>query len=164
MPLKDALAAELKHEASNTRKMLERLPEDKFDWKPHEKSYSIIKLAHHIAILPAFVPLVVLHDELDFANPPFNAPLSRSRQELLEFFDKRVAEAVDVLNSATDEMLNNKWKMRRGEHVLFNLPKKVAIRNLVLNHIVHHRGQLSVFLRMLDVPVPGMYGPSADER
>lgn len=163
MAMNTALLGELKHEAINTRKILERVPTDKLDWQPHEKSMKLGKLAKHIADLPVWFERILNADEFDLASASFNREPPASTEEILKQFDKVLAAAVAVLESATDENLNSIWVFRRGEQVMFQLPKKVAVRNLAMNHAYHHRGQLSVYLRLLNVPVPGMYGPSADE-
>ena len=164
MALKDALVAEMKHEAANTRKMLERIPTPSFQWKPHEKSYSLIRLAQHLANLPVWTRYTLLKDELDFDQPIERPRPVESTEELLVFFDKQLLQALEILDEADDVLLNTSWTMRKGEQVYFTLPKKIVLRSFVFNHIVHHRGQLSVYLRLLNIPVPGMYGPSADER
>ena len=164
MPQKDAFIAELKQEAVNTRKMLERVPEDKFLWKPHEKSMTIGRLASHIAEIPVWVNRTLTADEFDFATASMVRNTYENRAALLKVFDEKQAEAIAALQNATDDMLNATYSIRRGEQVMFTMPRKVLLRNFAFNHLIHHRGQLSVNLRLLDVPVPGMYGPSADER
>lgn len=163
MALKDVLLAELKYETSNTRKMIERLQADKFNWKPHEKSYSLGALAVHISVIPRWISRIVSNDEFDFSKHTLVPPVATSVEDVLKIFDDFLAENIPILEAATDEILNGNWTLRRGDHIFFTLPKKVALRNMVFNHIIHHRGQLSVYLRLLDIPVPGMYGPSADE-
>ena len=164
MALNTALLAELKHEASNTRKMLERVPSDNLQWKPHEKSFSIGYLASHIANIPVWAGRIIEADEFDFAKSDFTTPQGVSATDIVEKFDKNLADAIKILEETSDDVLNNPWSMRNGEHVFFTTPKKVSLRNFLLNHAVHRRGQLSVYLRLLDIAVPGMYGPSADER
>ena len=163
MPLNIALLAELKHEAVNTRKMIERVPSDNLQWRPHEKSMTIGRLTTHIADLPAWFERIIGTTEFDFATAKFNRETMESTAAALRLFDERLAAAATLLETTTDEMLNSIWTSRRGDAVLFQLPRKVALRNIAYNHIYHHRGQLSVYLRLLDVAVPGMYGPSADE-
>ncbi len=163
MAMNTALLGELKHEAINTRKILERVPTDKLDWRPHEKSMKLGKLAKHIAELPVWFERILNADEFDLASASFNREPPENTGEILKLFDDGLAAAVKVLESATDDNLNSSWIFRRGEQVMFQLPKKVAVRNLAMNHVYHHRGQLSVYLRLLNVQVPGMYGPSADE-
>ncbi|MEO8764945.1 MAG: DinB family protein [Ginsengibacter sp.] len=164
MSINIALTAELKHEAVNTRKMIERVPTDKLGWRPHEKSMTIGRLATHIADLPIWFERIISADEFDFATTIFNRESRESTGAILQLFDERLAAAASLLEAASDESLNSLWTSRRGENVLFQLPKKVMLRNFAYNHIYHHRGQLSVYLRLIDVAVPGMYGPSADER
>jgi uncharacterized damage-inducible protein DinB len=163
MSINAALLGELKHEAASTRKMLERVPTDKLDWVPHEKSTKLGKLAKHIADLPSWFERIINADEFDFATAKFNLEPPASTEAILQIFDEKLAMAINALESASDENLNKSWTFRRGEHVIFAMPKKVALRTMAYNHIYHHRGQLSVYLRLLDIPVPGMYGPSADE-
>ena len=164
MPQKDAFIAELKQEAVNTRKMLERVPEDKFLWKPHDKSMTIGRLASHIAEIPVWVNRTLSANEFDFATASTVRNTYENRAALLKVFDEKQAEAIAALQNATDEMLDAAYSVRRGEQVMFTMPRKILLRNFAFNHLIHHRGQLSVNLRLLDVPVPGMYGPSADER
>jgi len=164
MPQKDAFIAELKQEAVNTRKMLERVPEDKFLWKPHDKSMTIGRLASHIAEIPVWVNRTLLANEFDFATASTVRNTYENRAALLKVFDEKQADAIEALQNATDEMLDAAYSVKRGEQVMFTMPRRVLLRNFAFNHLIHHRGQLSVNLRLLDVPVPGMYGPSADER
>jgi uncharacterized damage-inducible protein DinB len=163
MSLKDPLVAELKNEAVNTRKMLERVPTEKFAWKPHDKSMTLGRLASHVAEIAVWVNRIVPVDEFDFTKNVFPRLTYEDNTALLKVFDEKLAAAVELLQNASDEILNAKYILRRGEHILVELPRKVLLRNFAFNHLVHHRGQLSVYLRLLDIPVPGMYGPSADE-
>ncbi len=162
MPINTSLLGELKHESINTRKMIEKVPTEKLDWRPHEKSMTIGKLATHIADLPVWFERIINSDGFDFSNSSLTEK-KESTEAILEDFQKRLNEAEQVLINASDEMLTGSWSLSRNGQTLFKLPKMVAIRSLTYNHIYHHRGQLSVFLRLLDIPVPGMYGPSADE-
>ena len=164
MALNTALIAELKHEGANTRKILERVPDEHFDWKPHEKSMDLKRLAVHLPDLLVWVRRGLTMDEMDFAGMRYTPTDVRTTADLVALFDKNMAEALDLLANADDDKLHEKWIMRRGEHVIAEMPRIAVIRNLVMNHTIHHRGQLSVYLRLLDVPVPGMYGPSADEK
>jgi len=166
MALKDGMLMELKHEMANTRKMLERVPFEKATFKPHEKSHALSSLATHIARLPSWVTRVVTLPEFNVGDPnafPKFEPLT-STQQVLDTFDKNVVEATKTLEAASDEALVTPWTFRNGEQVIFTLPRVAAIRSMGLSHMYHHRGQLSVYLRLLDVPIPGMYGPSADEK
>jgi uncharacterized damage-inducible protein DinB len=148
----EMLLADFDREAANTRKLLDRLPADQFTWKPHEKSATLGKLANHLAALPTAVPVIIN----GMAKKPTDA---ETKTDLLEAFDQRIAKAREALAGATDEHL------AQTIHVTPAITKTRidAIRGFVMNHAIHHRGQLTVYLRMLGVPVPGMYGPSADE-
>lgn len=165
MAIKDAFIAELKYESTLTRKMLERVPLDKREWQPHEKSMSLGRLATHIAETSHWISDIINIDDFDFAKDfNFNPRIASSTEELLGIFQTLLDKAIADLSNMKDEDFSKPWIVRRGEQVMFNTPKKVSIRSWALNHMIHHRGQLSVYLRLLDVPVPGMYGPSADER
>ena len=155
--------AELEQEAKVAREVLSRVPADKFDWKPHEKSMSFGKLAAHVAEMVSWTGPTLQHPELDFSKMDYKPFEPRSTEDLLEYLDKNVAEAADVLRNTTDEQFMENWTMRNGDKIYFTMPKVVCMRSFVMNHIVHHRGQLSVYLRLNDIAVPAMYGPSADE-
>ena len=150
-------------EAANTRKMIERVPDKSFDWKPHDKSMTLGRLAYHVCENPQWVSVTVDKDEIDFAANDYVPKEAKTTEELLKVFDDSLAEAVKCLKNASDEKLSGNWTMRNGEQVYFTMPKLAVLRSFVLNHIIHHRGQLSVYLRMLDVPLPQIYGPTADE-
>ncbi|HQU90980.1 MAG TPA: DinB family protein [Pyrinomonadaceae bacterium] len=158
-----AFLAELEQEAKVAREVLSRVPAEKFDWKPHEKSMSFGKLASHVAEMVSWTGPTLDHPELDFAKMEYKPFEPKTTEELLEFFDKNLAEAVQVLKNMTDDRFIEPWSLRNGEAVYFTMPKVVAMRSFVMNHIIHHRGQLSVYLRLNDIAVPSMYGPSADE-
>jgi len=157
------LIAELKMEAAATRKMLEHVPTDKNDWKPHEKSMKLGNLAAHVADLPGWIVFTMNADELDLSKMDYKPNIATSTADLLANLDTKVDQAMAALEKASDEDFDKMWTLRNGEHVIFSMPKKVVIRSMALSHHYHHRGQLSVYLRLLDVHVPGMYGPSADE-
>ena len=163
MPLVDALLPEFDHEMTTTRKVIERVPEDKFDWKPHAKSFSLGALATHLANLPTWGTETLTKSEIDLpaAQPPLAALPSKT--ELMAVFDRNVAAARAALAGKTDAELLAIWSLKRGGRTLFSMPKTAVLRSFVLSHVIHHRGQLSVYLRLLDVPVPSIYGPSADE-
>lgn len=163
MSVTSTLIAEIEHEAANTRKLLANVPDEHFTWKPHEKSMSVKALASHIAILSGWPGLIATTDYLDFADGSLQHPKVETTADLLVILDEGVKKAVEALHSVSDADLANHWILRSGDHIILELPKAVMIRNLAMNHIYHHRGQLTVYLRMLNVPVPGMYGPSADE-
>ena len=164
MAIKDAFIAELKHEASLTKKMLERVPIEKAHWKPHEKSMTLGRLATHIAENFKWITDIKNIDDFDFAARPFKAHVAASRDELISIFQNNLDSAINNLSVMQDEDFDKHWVVRMGENVMFDAAKKVAIRGWAFSHHIHHRGQLSVYLRLLGVPVPGMYGPSADER
>lgn len=163
MSLNESFIAELQEEAVTTRKCLERIPESKFDWKPHEKSFTMSKLAAHVAETVGWITEVIKTPELDFAEYEHMPFQPQTTGELVECFDKNLAAATEALKNASDETLMENWKLREGEKVYFDLPRAQALRGMVFNHIISHRGQLSVYLRLNDISVPELYGPSADE-
>jgi len=152
---------EIEHEGSQTKKILERIPFDKFDWKPHEKSREIGKLAIHVAEIPKWTSRALTTPEFDVLS--LKPTQVQSTEELVKLSEANIQKAIEDLQKASDEEMMTMWTFRRGDHVIFTLPRAAVIRNLSMNHLIHHRGQLSVYLRLLDIPVPGMYGPSADE-
>lgn len=166
MAIKDGMIMEYKFEMANTRKMLERVPYEQATFKPHEKSRAMANEAMHIANVITWVPRIMNTPEVDVTKPGIfpKLELPKNNQELLEMFDKNYNEGLKALENASDEALMTPWTFRNGEHVIFTLPRVAAIRNMGLNHHYHHRGQMSVYLRLAGVPVPGMYGPSADEQ
>ena len=161
--LAQAFLNELENEAKVTRHVLERVPADKFDWKPHEKSMTMGRLAVHCAEMFGWTKETLKSDVLDFATMDFTPFEPKSSEELLAFFDDHIAKAKIILAETPDETFLTDWTMRNGEQVYFTMPKVAVMRTFVMNHIVHHRGQLSVYLRLNDIPVPSIYGPSADE-
>lgn len=163
MSLVEPIIAELQHEAATTRKLLERVPQDAFAWKPHEKSMTLGRLASHIAEMYGFTGPILTQDELDFATGNYEPFAPADMAELLAMFDKNVANSIEMLRTQPDDRLLGSWRMRSGEHVFFEMPRVAVIRSFMLNHIVHHRGQLSVYLRLQNVPLPSIYGPTADE-
>lgn len=163
MPLNEALIAELQQEAAATRKMLERVPEKSNSWKPHEKSMTLGRLSQHLAEIPMWVPVTVDQDELDFAKENYEPKESTTNELLLKTFDDNLAGAIECLKNASDEKLMGNWTMKNGEKVYFTMPKIAVLRGFVMSHLIHHRGQLSVYMRMLDIPLPSVYGPTADE-
>jgi uncharacterized damage-inducible protein DinB len=158
-----AFIAELEQEAATARKCLERIPPEKFEYKPHEKSMTMGRLASHIAEMFGWTPATLQQPEIDFAKMDYKPYDPPTTADLLDFFDKHVAEAVETLKNTDDTVFIENWTMRNGETIYFTLPKVAVMRSFVMNHIVHHRGQLSVYLRLNDIPVPSIYGPSADE-
>jgi uncharacterized damage-inducible protein DinB len=167
MAINQALLPEFDHEMANTRKTLERIPEDKFGWKPHEKSMTLGRLSGHIAELPGWVAFTIKQDSLDIAPvgaPPQQGVTAKSRQEALDMFDAKVAEARAAIAGASDEQLMKPWSLLSGGKSIMTMPKIAVLRGFVMNHTIHHRAQLGVYLRLNDIPVPSIYGPSADER
>ena len=165
MAINHSFISELKHETALTRKILEQVPWDKKDWQPHEKSMSAGRLATHIAETLKWISRIHQLDDFDFlVNFSFKPFTAETKDELMQLFQANLDAAISDLSAMSDDDFNKTWTVRRGEQVMFIIPKKVAVRSWGISHQIHHRGQLSVFLRLLDVPVPGMYGPSADEK
>jgi uncharacterized damage-inducible protein DinB len=163
MPLVDALLPEFDHEMTTTRKLLERVPDDRLAWKPHPKSFSLGELATHLTELAMWGSATLQHSEVNIAEGGTRVPAA-SRAELLATFDKNVAATRAELVGKTDAEFLAPWALKRGDQTIFSMPKAAVWRSFVLNHLIHHRGQLSVYLRIQDVPLPSMYGPSADEQ
>jgi len=163
--LQHNILAELDHELAVTRRVLERVPEARFDYQPHPKSMKLGQLAAHIVNLLAFKQLFLQADHRDFLDPnaPKPGPRPTTSAELLERFDQYSASLRQALADTDDEQLTHSFQLRRGEEVIMDRPKGAALRIMGLNHSIHHRGQLTVYLRLLDIPVPGVYGNSADE-
>ena len=162
MAIKEAILPEFDHEMATARKVIERVPDGKFDYKPHEKSMSMGFLASHIADMPTWAVVGITQDSLDMASgfKPFQAA---SNVELLAAFDKNVALARTAIAGASDETFMKNWSLKNGDTTLMTMPKIAVVRSFVMNHIIHHRGQLSVYLRLNNIAVPSIYGPSADE-
>jgi uncharacterized damage-inducible protein DinB len=158
-----SLIAELKQEAANTTKILALVPLNKADWKPHTKSMSLGALAVHIAEIPGWTTMILHTDGVDFANMDFTPRVAATTEELLDIHDENVTKAIEALQLSKDEDYENTWTMRTGETIHFILPKSEVIRTYSYSHLVHHRAQLGVYLRLLDIPLPGFYGPTADE-
>ena len=155
------LRAEFEREMQTTRRVLERIPTDKFNWKPHDKSMLLGSLASHVANVPKGVVFTVGQMELDPGT--VQLPAATSSEDLISTFDANVAEALASFDQLDGEKLAGSWALLRNGKPLFTMPRAAVLRNFVLNHLIHHRGQLSVYLRLLDIPVPSIYGPSADE-
>jgi uncharacterized damage-inducible protein DinB len=162
-PLNQLLIAELQREAISTRKLLACVPTDKLEWRPHERSMTLGRLASHVAEIPHWVNRPLETDEFDMVTQVLKPVQCQSTEELLELFETKLSAAIAALEKVTDDDLATQWTFHRGEHILSQGSRYEAIRFMMGNHQVHHRGQLSVFLRLLDVPIPGMYGPSADD-
>ncbi len=160
----DPMIAELEQEAAATRRLLERVPADKFDWKPHSKSMALGQLAQHIALLPARISGWLLDDKLDVgAGPPPSPPSLTTTADLVRASDEAVAAAKANLDQLDDARVMATWKLMREGREIFALPRVTVVRAVLLNHWYHHRGQLTVYLRQLDVPLPATYGSSADQ-
>jgi uncharacterized damage-inducible protein DinB len=162
MSLSQPFLRELQDESVTTRRLLERLPGSRLSWKPHEKSMSLGHLALHLAALLQMLNSVLHQDDFDVASPDFKMPEADSVTGILELFDQALATVVEALTKQPDERILALWRLRMGEKVIFEVPRTSAIRSM-LNHMVHHRGQLSVYLRLQNVPLPPIYGPTADE-
>jgi uncharacterized damage-inducible protein DinB len=166
MSISSSLLPEFDQEMATTRKVLERLPADKFTWKPHETSMELGRLATHVATLNDWMIKTLNQDSFDVApvdSEPYRLPELATPAEVLERFDTLSAEARAALAESSDEHLLATWSLLQGGQTILSMPRLVSIRSFILNHIIHHRGQLSVYLRMNAVPVPSIYGPSADE-
>jgi uncharacterized damage-inducible protein DinB len=161
MSLGEALLMEFDQEAQTTKRVLERVPDDKLTWKPHPKSFSLGQLALHISGGPGQIVAAVSQDSAEAPN--FSQPEAKSRQEVLETYSKSMASARAALKSMDDARLVSMWSVTKNGKSIMEMPRIAFLRSILMNHAYHHRGQLSVYLRMLDVPVPSIYGPSADE-
>ena len=160
----EVLLMEFEREADKTRTMLERVPMDKADWKPHDKSFTMGRLAGHVAEIPNWADATLNQDELDFSKMDYKPFVPETSEDLLKFFDDTRTKAADILKNTSDEVLMQDWTMRDGDTVYFTAPKIGVLRDFVLNHVIHHRAQLGVYLRMNDVAVPQTFGPTADEQ
>lgn len=166
MTLGQSLLPEFEQEMQNTRKVLERCPDEKWNWKPHEKSGTLGWLTGHVANMVSWLPYTMQTEELDYApvgGPSYAPPKISNRKEALAEFDKNVADARTALQTVSDAEMMKTWRLLAGGHEIFAMPRIAAIRGMVLNHHIHHRAQLTVYFRLLNVAVPGLYGPSADE-
>ena len=162
MTISEMLLPEFDQEMANTRKLLERVPEEKFAWKPHDKSMTLGRLASHVAELPGWATVTVNQDSLNLTSD-MKAFQATSRQELLDTFDKNAAEARQAIAGASDAHLGKTWSLKMNGQPVFSLPRATVLRGFVMNHLIHHRAQLGVYYRLNGVLIPGMYGPSADE-
>jgi uncharacterized damage-inducible protein DinB len=166
MALSAAFLSEFDQEMANTRKTLERVPDSKFSWKPHQKSSALGQLAGHLANIPSWLTITIKEDTLDLApggvpmQPP---PTPNNNKELLAQFDENVKQGRSVLAAASDAQLMQPWSLLNNGKTMMTLPKAAVVRSFVMNHLIHHRAQLGVYLRLNNIPVPAIYGPSADE-
>ena len=166
MALSQAFLPEFDAEFANTRKTIERVPDDKLAWKPHSKSFSMGELAIHLAEAPAWGTAVLSQDSFDVAPPggaAYERPKLGSRKEILDMFDKNLSQTRAVLAGISDEQFLKPWSLLKGGQTMMTMPRLAVFRSFVMNHNVHHRAQLGVYLRLNDLPVPSIYGPSADE-
>jgi uncharacterized damage-inducible protein DinB len=166
MKLSEVLLLDFDREMANTRKSLERVPEEKFAWKPHEKSMPLGRLAQHISQLPSWAIDTIGRDSLDLSppgSPPYQPPPPKPLREILDTFEKDATAARTAIVGAQDEHLMQQWTLLSGGKTIFSLPRLTVLRVMVVNHMIHHRAQLGVYLRLNGVPVPALYGPSADE-
>ena len=166
MPISQMLLPEFDMEMAKTRTTLERVPEDKFSWKPHDKSMSLGQLAGHLAEMPGWAAPTINTESMDIAPPgapPYQPPKFESRKDILDLFDKNVAGARAAIVKASDESLGKPWTLLKGGQTIFTVPRIAVLRSMIMNHQIHHRAQLGVYLRLNNVPVPATYGPSADE-
>jgi uncharacterized damage-inducible protein DinB len=166
MPISESLLPEFNQEMANTRKVLERVPAEKWNWKPHAKSGTLGWLAAHVGTIPGWYAMTLQTESLDYApvdGPQYTPPKIENTQQLLSAFDKESGEARAALAAASDNDFQKNWTLLAGGKEIFTMPRLACLRGMVMNHLIHHRAQLTVYLRLLDVPVPGLYGPSADE-
>jgi uncharacterized damage-inducible protein DinB len=162
MPFSQTLLPEFDEEMLNTLKMLTCVPDGKFDYQPHPKSMSLVRLASHVAQLPEWASMTIDTDVLDL-QPGEKPYLAKSRADLLASFDRNVSAARAKIATASDEHWAQTWTFKYAGQVIMAMPRSQVMRGMVMNHLIHHRAQLGVYLRLLDIPIPGMYGPSADE-
>lgn len=164
MTLAQTLLAEVKQESANTRKLLALVPFDKADFKPHEKSMTLKRLATHVTETTGWWKECLLLDELDFSKSSGERKEYHSTEDMLAHHDALVANAEKILSEVSDDEFAKPWTMRNGEQIYFTMRKAEVVRTWCLNHLFHHRGQLTVYLRLLNIPLPGMYGPTADDQ
>jgi uncharacterized damage-inducible protein DinB len=163
MSIREEMLAEFRQELPATRKALERVPEDKLSWKPHEKSMSLGQLAMHIATLPGGIAFITSQDSFDVLTGNFAPPLPKDTAEIRSALEDSVQKVEAAFKDTSEDAARGSWHLMRGDRELFVQPRYKAWRSLMLNHWYHHRGQLTVYLRLLGVAVPSVYGPSADE-
>ncbi len=167
MSISEALLPEFDHEMGNTRKMLECVPDANLGWKPHDKSMTLGRLAQHVSDIPTWVGHALEKESVDVAPPgapPYQPPPVTSLAQILESFEKNIVAARAAIAGAADNHLMKPWSLLMGGHTVFTMPRAAVLRSMVMSHLIHHRAQLGVYLRLNNIPIPGMYGPSADDR
>ena len=163
MNMIDPVLAELAHEAATTRRLLERVPERHLAWKPHEKSMTLGRLATHLAEIPGWVGSIVEKDAFDLGTSGYVPPTIDRVPEIVAMFDRNIAALTETLERQSNDRLLAKWQLKKKGQLVVEMPRMGMIRSLLMNHLIHHRGQLSVYLRLQNVPLPSIYGPTADE-
>ena len=163
MSIAESFLPEFDQEIASTRKLLERIPDDKLDWKPHEKSMSMKELGTHISEVPKWAPAFLQATEFNMAAEAPPRTLPETSAGIIELFDTHAREARDLVVKTSDADFMVEWSLKSGDKTLFSAPRVGVFRSFVMNHMIHHRGQLTVYLRLNDVPLPAIYGPSADE-
>jgi uncharacterized damage-inducible protein DinB len=166
MTYAETILPEFDREMANTRKVLERIPDDRLDWQPHPRSHTIGWNANHVADLPNWLAVTLTEPSMDIApvgGESYKLPTLTSRKEILDLFDRNVAAARKAIAEIKDEDVGTMWSLLRGGQPIFSMPRSAVVRGMVLNHLIHHRAHLCVYLRLNEIPVPGMYGPSGDE-
>jgi uncharacterized damage-inducible protein DinB len=161
--VKQLIVGDAMHELASTRRILERLPEEHMTWKPHVKSMTLGGLATHLTNLLNWQVAIFLYPEFDLSTVPFRREALERREDVLEEFDANVSKLEKLLAESDEKTLGEEWVLRNGDHIILRQPRAIALRTFGLSHMIHHRAQLGVYLRLLDIPVPGLYGPSADE-
>jgi uncharacterized damage-inducible protein DinB len=166
MPIAKSLLPEFDQEMASTRKIIERVPSGKNEWKPHPRSMPLGYMAVHLAKLPEWISMIMTSDDLDIglmAERGFNMPVFESAEATVAMFDKAVHDSRFLIAGASDELMMKNWTLKNKGTTIFSIPKVATLRTMVFNHIIHHRGQMTVYLRLNDVPLPSLYGPTADE-
>ncbi|GLX68006.1 hypothetical protein MU1_23510 [Paenibacillus glycanilyticus] len=161
--MKQLIVGDVMHELNNTRRILERLPDEHMTWKPHVKSMTLGGLSTHLINLLNWQIAIVLYPEFDLSTVPLRREALESREAVLEEFDANVIKLNKLIDECDETTLGEDWTLRNGDHIILRQPRALALRTFGLNHMVHHRAQLGVYLRLLDIPLPGLYGPTADE-
>jgi uncharacterized damage-inducible protein DinB len=164
MTFKEAFLFEVKAESAKTKKLLKVVPEKHFDWKPHEKSFPLSRLASHVAEIFGWIKFILESDVLDFAKMDYKPPVISENSDLIKILDENTKKAISALENSETEDFDKTWTMRSGEQIFFTRCKLEVMRDFALNHLYHHRGQLTVYLRLLNIPLSGIYGPTADEK